>query len=159
MSTLIIAATLVVLTIVGFYFGRSRAVATVSGQTRNLNSLPGYYGYYVAIWCGIPAFLVFGLWLALEPLIAEMLLVSSLPDTMRELPPERLGLMLNDIRNLATGNIVSRDVDPVLQAAADRYNSIRTTGLFALAVAVVAMAIAGITYGRHLIVPQSARPQ
>ena len=51
--------------------------------------------------------------------IVEGLLVSSLPESMQSLDPARLGLALNDIKNLAVGNIVSSKTTPELQAAAD----------------------------------------
>jgi phosphate transport system permease protein len=154
MTTLIFVAVLLVLTVAGFYLGRSRAVASVSGKTRKLHSLPGYYGYYVALWCGIPAFAILGLWLALEPYVVEQMLVSSLPEATQELPPDRLGLMVNDIRNLADGNVVSRGVGPELQAAADRYAGFKQTSLVASLVCVLAIAIAGLTYGRHRVSPK-----
>ena len=154
MTTLIFVAVLLVLTVAGFYLGRSRAVASVSGKTRKLHSLPGYYGYYVALWCGIPAFAILGLWLALEPYVVEKMLVSSLPEAAQELPPDRLGLMVNDIRNLADGNVVSRGVGPELQAAADRYAGFKQTSLVASLVCVLAIAIAGLTYGRHRVSPK-----
>ncbi len=153
-TTFLIAATLLALTAIGFYMGRSRAVATVSGRVRELHSLPGYYGYYVAIWCGVPALLVLGAWLALEPAIIEAMLVSSLPELLRELPPQHLGLMINDISNLADGNITSAGADPVMRAAAGRLNGLRHISSIALAVAVLAVAIAGITYGRHRVAPK-----
>ncbi len=152
--TLVIAVTLLVLTAIGYHAGRSRAVATVSGRVRELHSLPGYYGYFVAIWCGLPALFVFGAWIALEPAIIQSMLVSTLPETMRDLPPQRLGLMLNDIHNLADGNITGIGADPVIQAAADRLNGLRQIGAIALGVVVLAVAIAGLTYGRHRIAPK-----
>jgi len=154
MPMLFIAATLLILTGIGFYMGRSRALASASGKARALHSLPEYYGYYVAIWCGLPALAIFALWLAVEPHVLEMILVSDLSDSAPNLAPDRLGLLVNDIKNLAVGNIVSRDVDPVLQAAADRYNNLRQIGFMALAVVTVAAAIAGLTYARGTIAPR-----
>ena len=45
-----------------YFFGRKRALASVGGHTRKLHSLPGHYGYYVALWAGLPALLVLLLW-------------------------------------------------------------------------------------------------
>ncbi len=154
MPTFAIVATLLILTVIGFYMGRSRALASASGKVRALHSLPEYYGYYVAIWCGLPAVAVFALWLAFEPHVIEMILVSGLSDSALDLAPERLGLLVNDIKNLADGNIVGRDVDPMLRVAADRYNNLRQTGFMALAVVTVAVAIAGLTYARGTIAPR-----
>jgi len=154
MTTLIFVVVLLALTVAGFYMGRSRALVAVSGKARKLHSLPGYYGYYVALWCGIPAFALLGLWLALEPYVVERLLVSGLPETVQELPPNRLGLYINDIRNLADQNIVSREVGPELEAAADHYNALKHISLIASALCVLAIAIAGLTYGRRAISPK-----
>jgi phosphate transport system permease protein len=82
------------------------------------------------------------------------MLVSSLPETVQELPPSRLGLYVNDIRNLADGNIVSRDVDPELQATADHYTGLKHISHVAAILCVLAIAIAGLTYGRHRVSPK-----
>jgi len=62
MSSSVLLLVLAGLTVVGFYLGRSRALASVGGKVRDLHSLPGYYGYAVALWCGVPSFAVFVLW-------------------------------------------------------------------------------------------------
>ena len=154
MSLTVLTGVLLFLTVIGFYLGRSRALHAVSGNARNLHSLPGYYGYYVALWCGIPALLILAAWLIFEPLIVQWLLVSSLPEASRELSAARLGLLLSDIRNLAAGDAISRTVDPELRAAAEYYQSLRQISRIALAVAALAAAIAGLTYGRKLIHPR-----
>ena len=94
-----------------YYLGRKRSLNLVSGRIRNLHSLPVYYGLQTALWCGIPALLLMALWIAFEGSVVTALVVDSLPREMQHLPPERLDLVLNDIRNLATGNIVSVEVD------------------------------------------------
>ncbi len=59
MQFFVLAVTLVVLTGIGFFFGRSHALSSVSGRARNLHSLPDYYGWYLALWCGLPSFGLF----------------------------------------------------------------------------------------------------
>uniref|UniRef100_UPI0030DB694F phosphate ABC transporter permease family protein n=1 Tax=uncultured Maricaulis sp. TaxID=174710 RepID=UPI0030DB694F len=54
----IVALAIIVMLAGGFYVGRSRAIAAVSGATARLHSLPNYHGYYVAIWTGLPAFVL-----------------------------------------------------------------------------------------------------
>ena len=108
-----------------YYLGQRRAV-TVGGdrtQLKKLHSRPTYYGALTAIWCGIPALLVFGFWLAFESNVITQLVISDLPENIRNLPSARLNLIVNDIRNLVSGNIVSGEVDPAMQAAADHYRS------------------------------------
>jgi len=154
MQLLVLVATLLVLTIIGFYLGRSRAVSSVGGKERSLHSLPSYHGFYVAIWCAVPALLVFVAWLALEPQILRAMLVDSLPPEAQSLPPERLGLLLNDIRNLASGNILSRAADPEMQQAAERYSRMLQISRMALLVLVLALAIAGLLFARSRIAPR-----
>jgi phosphate transport system permease protein len=154
MPLTVLAGVLLLLTAIGFYMGRSRALHTVSGQARHLHSLPGYHGYYVALWCGIPALFILAAWVILEPLIVQWLVVSSLPEAKQDLPPARLGLLLSDIRNLAGGDVVSRVADPEMQAAGEYYRDLRRISGIALAVAVLSAAIAGLTFGRTLITPR-----
>ncbi|MEL0106791.1 MAG: phosphate ABC transporter permease subunit PstC [Rhodospirillaceae bacterium] len=149
----IILGTLVILTLIGFYMGRSRAVASSSGDIRILHSLPGYYGYFVAIWCGVPALLVAAGWLAFEPQIVQGLLISSLPEDVQKLSDNRLKLVLNDIMNIAAGGIASKKPDPEILKAAEYYNSLKSTGSVALAGVMFALAVAGITYARSKINP------
>ncbi len=151
MPLTVIFGTLLILTLVGFYMGRSRAVASSSGDIRTLHSLPGYYGYFVAIWCGIPALLIAAAWLMFEPQIVQGLLVSSLPVETQRLAPDRLALVLNDIRNIAHGGITSKIPDPAMRNAADYYNSLRQTGSTSMAALVLAIAVAGLAYGRSKI--------
>ncbi len=153
MSIAVLLATLIGLTVAGYYMGRSRAVALGGHGTRHLNSLPGYYGLYVAAWCGIPAVSIVVVWLALEPEIIRALLVAALPDVAGTWSDGTMALMLNDIRNLAGGNIVSRDVDPELRTAAEYYAFLRNTGFAAMAVAALAIAAGGLAYGRRAIHP------
>ncbi len=152
-ATLIII--LLALSSLAYYVGRRRAIA-VGGdkiQLKQLHSRPTYYGALTAIWCGIPALLIFGFWLAFESNIITQLVVSDLPENIRDLPAARLNLVVNDIRNLVSGNIVSGKIDPTMQAAADHYRSLKTTGNAALAVLTIAVAMLGLMVVRAKIKP------
>ena len=146
MSPTALVIVLLALAAAAFHLGRRRAFAVSAsvGGTRNLHSLPTYYGGLTALWCGLPAVIVLGLWSAFEPTIVENLVVSSLPEETRALPPQRLNFVINDIRNLAEGNIVSGEIVPEMRAAADRYIDLRRTGAAASAVVVLAVAMAGL---------------
>ena len=54
---------LVAMAATAFYLGRERSLALAPGpkKTLNLHSLPGYYGYFTAIWALLPA-LALALW-------------------------------------------------------------------------------------------------
>ena len=102
MSPLTIIIVVLALTALAFHVGKRRSlgVATRAGSVRKLHSLPSYYGTLTALWCGVPALIVLGLWVSFESSIITWLVVAELPRELRDLPEEQLGLLLNDIRNL-----------------------------------------------------------
>tara|TARA_R110000787_G_scaffold21174_4_gene62775 strand:- start:2362 stop:3687 length:1326 start_codon:yes stop_codon:yes gene_type:complete len=134
--------------------GRGKALKTAGGSVRDLHSLPGYYGWYAALWCGLPAILVIGIWLSIQPGIVESLVVASLPEAIRTLPPERLGLFMNDVHNIANGDISRANIDPATTSAALHYNDLRQIGFGALFVAGLAVALGGLSYGWKTIAPR-----
>lgn len=148
-----LAAILISLTVFGFYLGRSRALALAGGRIANLHSLPGFYGWYVAIWCGLPALLVFAGWIAFEDTVVRNLVVAGLPEQLRSLPQDQLGLVISDIRNMAFGNIPPDQADAALRPAVDHYVSLRRTAHVALGVLVICIGIIGLFWGRSRIAP------
>jgi phosphate transport system permease protein len=146
---------LLVLSTCGYYAGRRRAFAVGGGSAgiKNLHSRPIYYGSLTAIWCGIPALLLFGFWLVFESTIITHLVVADLPEAMRNLPAAELNLKVNKIRNLVSGNIIAGAVEPQIQAAADHYRNLKATSNAALAVVAISMAILGLVIVRKKITP------
>jgi phosphate transport system permease protein len=153
MSLWIVLAAVILLTVSGYYAGRFRSVAAASAAGRRSHSLPSYYGCYVALWCGLPALALVFLWLLFGGTIETTMLVSSLPEDIQNLPPERLGLFVNDVKNYAQGNIVSSEITPAMQAAADRYSAVGFYGRIALLVVVLVIACLGFIYALRRITP------
>ena len=110
MSPTQLLISLLVLTGAGFYLGRRQAfaVSSTSGGPRVLHSRPAYYGSLTALWCAVPALIIFSFWLAFESSVITDMMVSGLPDQIRNLPPDRLNLVVNDIRNLVDGKYCRR---------------------------------------------------
>jgi phosphate transport system permease protein len=131
--------------IAAFYFGRGRSLSLVGGPGRGLalHSLPGYYGYYVSIWVALPALALLLAWLAVEPRLIIALVVKGLPESYQSLPAGELNLLINNIRNLAAGDVVSVSVDEVLQGAADQLLVFETKSSQLLAV--LALGLAGLS--------------
>jgi phosphate transport system permease protein len=155
MNATVLLLVLLALAVAGYYAGRRKAHRIVGGEIRELHSLPSYYAMMTALWCGIPALLVFLLWLALEPVVISQLVVADLPPAVQDLPESRLSLVVNDIRNMVSGNIVSGEADATTRAAADRYRDLQNISSRALTVIVLVLAIAGAAYGRRSIHPQT----
>ncbi len=146
--------TLLLLSVAGYYLGRQRSLALVGGRASHLHSLPSYHGAYVALWCALPALLMLLVWLALQPSLITQMVVAELPAETRALPPERLGLIVNDIKNLASGNITSAAPDPVIRAAAERYRNLQAVGATALWVAVLGLGVIGAGLSWKQIAPK-----
>ena len=139
----IIIFTLLVLSSLAYYMGRRRAFAVAQGAIRKLHSLPVYYGLYTAMWCGLPALMLVTIWLSMETSVITQLVVAGLPDEVRDLGPDRLNLVINDIKNQVSGNIVSRQTDATIQTAAERYQNLVNISHAAMAVVALSLAIVG----------------
>jgi len=146
---------LLLLTAGGYWLGRRRAftVSSTAGGATVLHSRPTYHGSLAALWCAVPALIVFSFWLAFESSVVTDMMISGLPEEIRTLPADRLNLIVNDIRNLVNGNIVGGEISPAIQAAADHYQSLQMTSHAALSVLVMTMAIAAIFWIRSMISP------
>jgi phosphate transport system permease protein len=143
MSPAALLVALLVATAVAYRLGTRRALATAGGNARRLHSLPSYHGVYLALWCGLPALLLLGLWAAFDGRVIESILVAALPAESRQLPADQLQLMLNEIRNVAAG--VSAASTPLVGAAARRYAEYHAQSRLLLVVAVFAVALAAFT--------------
>ena len=153
MSLSLLLLVLLGLTIVGYYLGKSRAMAAAGGKIRSLHSLPMFYGWYVVIWCGLPALLLFGIWIAFEDALVRTMVISELPEAVRRLPADQLGLVISDIRNMAYGNIPLDKADATTRPVVEHYISLRQIGTTALWVTVLTLGVAGLLFGRQRIQP------
>jgi phosphate transport system permease protein len=153
MSPYFVLSLLIVLVVFGQLVGQRRATQTAGGDHRVLHSLPQFYGLFVAFWTGIPAAILMVLWLTLQPYFLDDLLIASLAQQVQNLTSDQLGLLLNDIRNVAAGNISSRRDDPMVIEAANRLIELRQVGHTGLLVAILALAAGGLILARRRINP------
>ncbi len=72
------------------------------------------------LWSAVPTLLLLGFWLAFGTHFITGLVVADLPQEIRDLPADSLNRIVNDIRNLGIGNIVSGKDDQTTQTAADQ---------------------------------------
>ncbi|MEA2084341.1 MAG: phosphate ABC transporter permease subunit PstC [Thermodesulfobacteriota bacterium] len=142
MSFFLFLVILLFLSSIAYRQGKRKAFA-VAGRGRKMHSRPGYYGMLTALWCALPALIIFLLWWILSDTLLVKLAMQALPAETQEMTPDRLNLWINDLRNLVSGNIVFNDVDPVLQAAADRYIGLQRIGQAALVVIMLSLALVG----------------
>ena len=87
---------------VGYLLGRSRALQSAGGDSRNLHSLPSYYGANVALKAATPAFGLLIIWLLVQPLYVNSLVSGMVPDTAVKEGSSR-SLVMAEIRRTADG--------------------------------------------------------
>ncbi len=134
---------------VAYYLGLKRAISVVGGvaQINRLHSLPAYYGYYAAIWVGLPSLLLLLFWVGLHEQILTALTLAELPAEATEgLSKGQLSLLVSDIRNLATGNLMGREPSPEVQAAATQYQRLQGIANTALWSLTGALILAGMAW-------------
>jgi phosphate transport system permease protein len=138
-----------------FYLGRGRSLALVGGPRngRNLHSLPGYYGYFTAIWCLLPALLLMLLWVMFEGRVIVALVVSGLPDALQSLSEGQLNLLVNNVQNLARGDAISGDADAALIAASERFSELHVASRRLLALLAFGLAALGGVFAWSRIHP------
>ncbi|MDJ0684291.1 MAG: phosphate ABC transporter permease subunit PstC [Alphaproteobacteria bacterium] len=153
MNLAILLAAVLLLALYSYALGRGRALGQTTGHPSELHSRPGYYGTYTALWSVIPALLVIAIWLMAEGVIVEGLVVASLPQAQQDLPNAQLGLLLNDIRNVASGAFSAEQAEPFVRAAAERYNGLRLTSFIGMAAIAVLLAVIGLYWARRAIDP------
>ncbi len=61
-----------------FFFGKSRIKKIASINQFKPKALPHFYGFYLSLWCALPAFLIIFLWTIFEPFIAKYFIISGL---------------------------------------------------------------------------------
>jgi phosphate transport system permease protein len=125
----------VLLSVGAFWLGKSRSLALVGGSRgiRNLHSLPSHYGLMTALWCALPALLVIVLWLSFQDAILLRLVTDQLAQH-EAAATGNLSLILNDVRNVAAGNVAAGAVSEPVRIAAAEYVRLRGTSRMALTV-------------------------
>jgi phosphate transport system permease protein len=152
MSASVFLFPLLVLSTLAYVQGKRRALrmtGMASGSSL-LHSRPGYYGMLTALWCILPALCILAFWLGFSDSILTSIVLKNLPRSMQELPPDHINLLVNDLHNLIAGHVAARDVDPVLQLAANQYLILERISRVALVSVMLTIALfsASIVYGR-----------
>ncbi len=136
-STLLAVTTLLIA--VAYILGRGRSIVLAGGAggVRNLNSLPFYYGTLTALWCAIPSLFLLAGWLAFDDVIIGQLVIQEMPEHIRNMPSDELGLVINMVSNLAEGNAMGGDAEPYMVQAAERLTNLQASSRMAMTVVVI----------------------
>ncbi len=152
MSSAIFLPILLALASMAYMQGKRRAFS-VSGSgpgSGGLHSRPGYYGMQTALWCVLPAVIIFAFWMAFSDSLLTAMAMKTLPDSFQGLSADQTNLLVNDLRNLVAGHVAARDIDPVLQQAAEQYLGMERISRISLGLVMLSTALfyASLVYSR-----------
>jgi len=153
MSVTTLLALVLVLSLCGYFWGRLRANA-LKRAGHGTHSIPSYHGYFIALSCGIPAFLIVLVWLAAQNTVIDNIVLAGLPAYITDgVEASRMSLVLSEIKSVAGGRIFGTPDQAILDAAA-RYNTLRGIASVAMVVCVLAIAVAGLAFASSRLAPQ-----
>ncbi|MCG7492268.1 phosphate ABC transporter permease subunit PstC [Thalassobius sp. Cn5-15] len=93
---------LIGLSVIGYILGRQRALASAGGDSRALHSLPNFYGMNVAMSALVPAALIFGVWMLVQPSLINGSVSGSIPASAIT-EGSSLDLVMSDVKRVAEG--------------------------------------------------------
>ena len=102
MPVLWLSAIILLLSLMGFYLGRRRALASAGGDSRKLHSLPSYYGSNALLKSVVPAFGVMILWMLAQPLFIDNRVAQLIPDS-EIAEGATIGLVMSEVRRTSDG--------------------------------------------------------
>ena len=131
---------------------KSRKLAGKGNNSAMLHSRPGYYGVLVALWCGIPAFLILIVWNLIEPSIFQHVILNNVPENIRSsLDPATTSVMMDRVQAIASGFGVSDTPAAYELAAAEQLKKIENIGAFAKLAVVICAALIGLVMAKRRI--------
>ena len=142
--------------LIGYLLGRGRAMAVVGGNLRRLHSLPNYHGFYVALWCALPALLLSMIWLAAQPAVITQATIAAMPaERLAPLDESQLSLLLSEVRQAANYADLSQVSDPAVRVGAETYRAWDSTSNLGALAAAIALALIGIGFAYSRIAPDA----
>lgn len=155
MSNIALIATLLVIMALAYHLGLTRSRAVAAENDVRMHSRPGYYGVLVALWCGLPALVLFLLWSFLAPQLIEMLVTHQLPhELVASMSGRELETTLRRISVLAEGRGVAGGGSAQELAAASHMARLHTYENLSLVALMAVLVVAGLTYAKRHISPQ-----
>ena len=139
----LIAGVILTLCLSSYFFGRSEARKLVTKNIK-LKALPAYYGYYLSLWCGLPALIIFGCWSLFEPTIIKILLLNNFPLI------ESKDLFYEQTLSFFNGNF-SGEITNEIKVASIKYSSINIIAQNSKIVIIAAALIGSLTFAYRKI--------
>lgn len=151
---LLLIGVLLALIAVAYQIGlsKSRKLAGAGNNSAMLHSRPGYYGAMVALWCGIPAFLILLTWNIVEPNVLKHVVLDSVPsDIAAKLDPASISVLVDRVQSIASGFGVSDQPLAYELKAAEQLSKFQTIGTYAKLAVVICAALLGLVWAKKRI--------
>lgn len=160
---LLLIGVLLALVAIAYQIGlsKSRNLAGKGNNSATLHSRPGYYGALVALWCGVPAFLILIIWNLVEPSVLQHIIFNNIPASVSATLDEASREVLIDrVQAIASGFGVTDQPEAYELAAAQQLAKFETIGSFAKLAIVISAGLAGLVWAkRHVSQQFRARNQ
>ncbi|MHA3059416.1 phosphate ABC transporter permease subunit PstC [Acinetobacter sp. ANC 4636] len=151
---LLLLGVLLALIAVAYQLGlkKSRQLAGKGNSSVSLHSRPGYYGALVAMWCGLPAFLILAIWNLLQPTLLHQAVFNQVPaSVLLNLDDASKTVLLDRVQAIATGFGVTDQVMPYELKAAQQYAQFVKIGEYAKFAVVICVAMVGLIFAQKRI--------
>lgn len=151
---LLLIGVLLALIAIAYQIGlaKSKKLAGVGQNSSALHSRPKYYAALVALWCGLPAFLILLVWNIVEPLLLKHIVLDHVPaQLLVSLDPASLSVLMDRVQAIASGFGVSDQAQPYELQAAAQLAQMLSIAQYAKLVVVLTVAIIGIMWAKKKI--------
>ena len=145
---------ILLLCMVGYFLARRRAGAWANQDAAGLHSLPSYHGYLVALWVGIPSFLLVIFWVFFQDTVIDGLLIASLPVRVTDgLSESEIQLLVSQIHSISAGQVFGEPPQELI-AAAERLSSWQELSRWAMFASGAAFACIGLAFTYRKLSPE-----
>lgn len=151
---LLLIGVLLALMAIAYQIGlrKSRSLAGKGNNSAILHSRPGYYGALVALWCGIPAFLILLIWNFVEPSVLQHYILQNVPANIASTLDEAgIDVLIDRVQAIASGFGVT-DIPAAYEvAAAEQLAKFERMGSLAKFAVVICVAILGLIWAKKKV--------
>ncbi|MFV5368836.1 phosphate ABC transporter permease subunit PstC [Acinetobacter junii] len=154
---LLLIGVLLALVAIAYQIGlsKSRNLAGKGNNSVALHSRPVYYGALVALWCGIPAFLILIIWNLVEPSVLQHIIFNNIPASVSATLDEAgRDVLIDRVQAIASGFGVTDQAAAYEVAAAQQLAKFQTIGTFAKLAVVISVALAGLVCAKRKVSEQ-----
>ncbi|MBM9594241.1 phosphate ABC transporter permease subunit PstC [Roseitranquillus sediminis] len=138
--------------IFGYVLNR-RAALQIRDRGERLHSLGGFHGGYSFLLVALPAFILIVLWLMLQGVVIDRLVLASVADELAGSATGQVQLVLAEIKSIAGGRIFGQP-EPWKMEAAARLEALRGQSLVLMYVVLLALIAAMLFLARRRVSPE-----